>query len=151
MADTRTYEEALADAGLPRVIYEPPTGATLGYLDPVEELRDGVRVAVRYARGTPEDRAAAAQAAEAQAAHTARMAMTISPFQARGALAAAGLLSQVEALMADPQTPQIARLAWEYAQEFRRSSPTIAAMSAALGLSGAQVDALFEAAQEIEA
>lgn len=148
---TRTYEEALADEGLPRVVFEPAEGATLGYLDPVEEGRDGQRVAVRYARGTPEERAEAAQAQAADAAHRARMAMTISPFQARGALLAAGLLEQVEALMADPQTPEIARLAWQHAQEFRRSSPTIAAMAAALGLSDEQVDTLFAAAQGIEA
>jgi len=80
-----------------------------------------------------------------------REGMVVSPFQARAALAEVGLLDAVEALMADPQTPAVARLAWRYAQEFPRTSPTIAAMAAALGLSEERVDALFEAAAGIVA
>lgn len=76
---------------------------------------------------------------------------TVTRFQARAALMQAGLLDDVEALMANPATPAIQRLAWADAQEFRRSSPTVAAMAAALGLSSAQVDALFEQAAGIEA
>lgn len=46
---------------------------------------------------------------------------SVTRFQARAALHLAGLLPQVEALMADPATDPIARLAWQDAQEFRLS------------------------------
>lgn len=75
----------------------------------------------------------------------------VTRFQARAALHLAGLLPQVEALMTHPDTPMLARLAWADALEFRRESETVAAMSAALGLSGEQIDALFVAAAGIEA
>ena len=75
----------------------------------------------------------------------------VSRFQARAALHLAGLLPQVEALMADPATPALARLAWTDAQEFRRTSPTVAAMAGALGLSDEQLDGLFTSAAGIEA
>jgi len=75
----------------------------------------------------------------------------VSRFQARAALHLAGLLDQVETLMADPATDVLARLAWSDAQEFVRTSPTIATMAAALGLSDAQVDDLFRTAAGISA
>lgn len=75
----------------------------------------------------------------------------VSRFQARAALHLAGLLPQVEALMADPETDTLARLAWTDAQEFRRTSPTLLAMASALSLTDAQLDALFVTAAGIEA
>lgn len=75
----------------------------------------------------------------------------VSRFQARAALHLAGLLTAVEALMADPATDMLARLAWTDAQEFRRTSPTLLAMASALSLTDAQLDALFVAAAGIEA
>jgi hypothetical protein len=74
----------------------------------------------------------------------------VSRFQARAALLAAGLLDDVDAIMADPATPALTRLAWAEAVEFRRASPTVSAMSEALGLTEAQVDDLFIAAAGIE-
>lgn len=68
---------------------------------------------------------------------------TVTRFQALAALDNAGLLDSVEAIIADPQTPNITRLAWNNAQTFDRSSPTLAALALALGLTEAQVDALF--------
>lgn len=76
---------------------------------------------------------------------------SVSRFQARAALHLAGLLDQVEGLMVDPSTPILARLAWSDAQEFKRSSPTIASMAQALGLGDADVDALFISAATIDA
>ena len=76
---------------------------------------------------------------------------SVSRFQARAALHLAGLLDQVEGLMVDPSTPTLARLAWADAQEFKRSSPTIASMAQALGLSDEDVDALFISASAIDA
>lgn len=75
----------------------------------------------------------------------------VTRFQARAALHLAGLLPQIEALMADPGTDPLARLAWTDAQEFRRTSPTVQAMASALGLSNEQLDQLFTTAAGIEA
>ncbi|WP_119157961.1 hypothetical protein [Caldimonas tepidiphila] len=75
----------------------------------------------------------------------------VSRFQARAALHLAGLLPQVEALMASPEADPLARLAWSDAQEFRRNSPTVAALAAALGLTAQQLDELFVTAAGIEA
>ncbi|MCO5213685.1 MAG: hypothetical protein M9936_28635 [Caldilinea sp.] len=75
----------------------------------------------------------------------------VSRFQARAALHLAGLLTAVEALMADPATDTLARLAWTDAQEFRRTSPTMLAMASALSLTDEQLDQLFVTAAGIEA
>ncbi len=75
----------------------------------------------------------------------------VTRFQARAALHLAGLLTTVESLMTDPQTDMLARLAWQDAQEFRRQSPTVLSMGATLGLTDAQLDALFTTAAGIEA
>jgi hypothetical protein len=73
--------------------------------------------------------------------------VSVSPAQARLALLAAGKLAQVEAIVAaaDPAT----RIAWDNATYIERNSPTVAALSAALGLTSAQLDALFTAAAAI--
>jgi hypothetical protein len=73
----------------------------------------------------------------------------VSRFQARAALLQAGLLSNVEALMANADA--VTKLAWADAQEFRRTSPTVLSMGAALGLDDAALDALFTQAAGIEA
>lgn len=69
--------------------------------------------------------------------------VSVSSYKASRALLRAGLLDDVEAIMADPTTPREMVLAWNRATEFERSSPTVAAIAAALGLSDAEVDALF--------
>lgn len=65
--------------------------------------------------------------------------------QARLALHAAGLLTGVEAAInAMPDPPKTeARIEWEYSNTMRRSNPFVANLGAALGLTSAQVDALF--------
>lgn len=75
--------------------------------------------------------------------------VSVSRFQARAALHNAGLLTAVEAAVAaaDPFT----QIAWADATEFRRDSPTIAALAVALGMTGAQLDDLFRAAALIVA
>jgi hypothetical protein len=80
---------------------------------------------------------------------TERAAMVVSRFQARAALLNAGLLDQIEEALAtvDP----FAKLAWTDAVEFRRNSPTIAALQSAVGLTDEQIDDLFRAAAKIEA
>lgn len=73
----------------------------------------------------------------------------VSPFQAKAALLAAGLLDDVEAAIV--QAPDLVRLAWSEAVEFRRGSPSVVAMAQGLGWTEQQLDALFVAAAEIEA
>lgn len=75
--------------------------------------------------------------------------MVCSRFQAKAALAAAGLLSASEAAVAAADST--AQLAWAEAIEFRRNSPTIAALAAAVGLTDSEIDDLFRAAMQIEA
>jgi hypothetical protein len=73
----------------------------------------------------------------------------VTRFQARAALLQAGLLPQVEALMANA-TP-MAKIAWSDVQEFRRTSPLLLSMAAAMNLTSAQLDQLFITASGIEA
>lgn len=80
-----------------------------------------------------------------------RAGMVVSRFQARAVLRQMGLREQVESIMADPETDPLVLDAWQDATEFRRTSPTVAAMAAALELDPAQVDELFETAAAIEA
>lgn len=75
---------------------------------------------------------------------------TVSRFQARAALAMAGLLPVVDAAIAASGSV-IAQIAWADAQVFERSSPTIAALALAIGLTEAQIDDLFRTAGEIVA
>lgn len=74
----------------------------------------------------------------------------VSRFQARAALHAAGLLSSVEDAIATG-ADVFTQIAWADAAEFRRNSPTIATLAAALGLSEEQVDNLFRQAATITA
>ena len=75
--------------------------------------------------------------------------MVVSRFQARAALHAAGLLPQAEAAVS--QADALTRIAWADAVVFQRTSPTIAAMAATLGLTETQVDDLFRAAMGVKA
>jgi hypothetical protein len=75
--------------------------------------------------------------------------MVVSAFQAKAALQAAGLY--VSAETAVNVAGGITLLAWQTAIEYRRNSPTIAALQVTLGLTDAQVDDLFRAAALIDA
>lgn len=61
--------------------------------------------------------------------------------QARLALLGAGLLSMVETAIGG--AGPAAAIEWEYAQEVQRASGLVPAMATALGLTDAQIDALF--------
>jgi hypothetical protein len=76
---------------------------------------------------------------------------SVSRFQARAALHLAGYLAAVDAAMQAPETDFLAKLAWQDAQEFYRSSPLVIAMGASLGLSSEQLDDLFRFASTIKA
>lgn len=80
-----------------------------------------------------------------------RQFIEVSAFQAHAAIARSGLYDPVEALMWHEDTPLETKLAWNKAQSFKRLSPTVLAMSAALGLTDKQIDELFALAATIEA
>ena len=66
--------------------------------------------------------------------------------QGREALIRAGLDGQVDAALAaivDPLQKKIALNYWQNSNAFERSNPLIATLGAALGLTSAQIDALF--------
>lgn len=65
--------------------------------------------------------------------------------QARVALNRAGMLATVNAAIAAMAGPagDEARIEWEFSSEVLRDKPLVAAMGTILGLSGAQLDALF--------
>lgn len=69
---------------------------------------------------------------------------SITPYQARRALNAAGLRDAAEAAIA--AASQDVRDAWEYALTIERRSPFIEAIGSALGLTEQQIDSLFVAA-----
>jgi hypothetical protein len=77
--------------------------------------------------------------------------IVVSRFQARAALHLAGLLEAVEEAMQGEAINPIIKLAWEHAQEFRRSSPAILGMAQSFGWSDAQLDDLFIMASRITA
>jgi hypothetical protein len=93
--------------------------------------------------------------AEITALEAARASVTSVPQevtmrQARLALMAAGKLGAVEdAINALPEPAKTAaRIEWEYSQSVQRSRGIVAQLGAAIGLTSAQVDALFiDAAQ----
>ncbi|CAK0767744.1 hypothetical protein CCP4SC76_4860002 [Gammaproteobacteria bacterium] len=75
----------------------------------------------------------------------------VTRFQAQAALQMGGLLAQVEAVINDPSTEAIYRLAWNNVLEFYRDSPLLLAMGhGVLGLTEAEIDQLFIAASSIE-
>lgn len=76
---------------------------------------------------------------------------SVSRFQARAALAQAGLFSTVDTHMSGLPADNIQRLAWQDATEFLRGSATVAAMAEMLELTESQVDQLFITAKGIEA
>ena len=76
---------------------------------------------------------------------------TVTRFQALAALHLAGKLTAVQAIMAAPETPTLAKLAWENALSFERNSPTLASLAAMLGMTSQDLDDLFTAAAGIAA
>lgn len=71
--------------------------------------------------------------------------------QARLALLGAGLLSNVNAAIAALTEPSksAAQIDWEYASVVQRDSGLVPAMATALGMTGAQIDALFVTASTL--
>jgi hypothetical protein len=74
---------------------------------------------------------------------------SVTRFKAIAALYNAGLLTAIEAAVT--AAGGLTKIAWDEAQEFERSSPTIAALQGALGLTDAQIDDLFITAATLTA
>ena len=103
-----------------------------------------------WVEGETDDQREAREAEEAQAERERLDAMTATRFQAKAALDDAGLLDQVEAYMSGDDVPKRVKLAWQEAS-FRRGSNMVNQIGAELGLSEADMDNLFLAAQQIDA
>lgn len=80
-----------------------------------------------------------------------RQSMVVSPFQAKAALLAADLLDDVEAVINDPASDPLVKLAWNNALEYKRLSPMIVSLAEQLNLSDEQLDNLFTEAAKITA
>lgn len=97
----------------------------------------------------PSAEATALAAHEAKALLAWREQTTCTPFQGRIALSNAGLLANV--LTAIEGADEKTKVAWEYALEWKRMSPMIATLGAALNITDAEIDDLFKAASQIVA
>ena len=80
-----------------------------------------------------------------------RSSASCTPFQGKAALFQAGLLDDVEALIANAATDTLTKLAWANAVEWKRNSPMITSLATALNMADTQVDDLFKAASQIVA
>ena len=90
---------------------------------------------------TSEQRAAAAATVAAFVWSDTAVPQAVTMRQARLALHAAGKLAAVDAAI--QQSGTAAQIEWEYAQELRRDHPLVAALTPALGMTEAELDALF--------
>lgn len=68
---------------------------------------------------------------------------SVTPFQAKAAMYNAGLLPSVLAIIDNPATPELTKLAWNNVTEFTRDSPLLNGLASRLGLTRLQVDDLF--------
>ena len=93
--------------------------------------------------------AAAAAANPPEPAPPPSVPQSVTRFQARAALYKSGMLAAVEAYMALETTDPLTRMAWADVLSFERQSAMVLAVSAALGLSDAQLDDLFVLAATI--
>jgi len=73
--------------------------------------------------------------------------LTVTPRQARLALLGAGLLDEVETAVTN--AGGAAKITWDYATQIRRTDPLVTILGTALGLSDAQIDALFTRALQL--
>ena len=78
-----------------------------------------------------------------------RATMVCTPFQGKAALFQAGLLDDVEALIANAETDTLTKLAWANAVEWKRLSPMIVSLANLLSLTDEQVDTLFKEAASV--
>lgn len=80
----------------------------------------------------------------------------VSRFQGREAMwrtphGDSTLFEAAEAVLRDSEVPSMYRRAWDDLLEFRRDSEMLAAIASLLGLTAAQIDAVFNLAASIQA
>ena len=75
----------------------------------------------------------------------------VSAAQGGIALIRAGLMDAVQAAVDAPETPSEVKWAWAHATTWDRSSPALAFLAGAAGITQEQMDALFMAADKIVA
>lgn len=75
--------------------------------------------------------------------------VTVTQWQAREALRLAGKLAAVNAFIAGLGEEHEAYVAWHYRDVIASNSPLIAALAPALGLTEAELDALFTTARSL--
>lgn len=82
---------------------------------------------------------------KAEEERLARVPQSVSMRQARLAMLHAGILGDVEALIANMPGDEgsAARIDWEFAQEVRRDWHLVSTLGTQLGMTGAQIDDLF--------
>ena len=88
-------------------------------------------------------------ASQARLASMVRVPKSITPRQCRLILLQQGLLTSVEAMIA--QQDEATRITWEYALEFRRDDPLLIQLAASMSpsLTEAQIDEFFIAASQL--
>lgn len=79
-----------------------------------------------------------------------REAMVLTRYQARAALHDAGLLDDVDTLMADANTSAEIKIMWEHKERIRRTHSATIQMATALGWTADQLDDLFRAGMQID-
>lgn len=117
--------------------YQAPDGA-LHFLD------DGVLP--EHVHGFPADAVPAAPPAETAIDHSI-VPQAVTRRQALLALLAAGKLDQIELLI--QSAPRAVQIAWEAAGTFERTNPLIESLAPQLGLTEADIDALFIEASKL--
>ena len=123
---------------------------TVGIYASEAAFRTGQGAISRFAFAIPSgaDPFALAQTADENAPLVPR---AVTMRQARLALLGAGKLAAVDAAingMAEP-TKSAARIEWEYSGEVQRHNGFVEALGPALGMTSAQIDALFVAASKL--
>jgi len=102
---------------------------------------------------TPEEETARDADEALAAVDAARPPQSVSMAQARKALVLGGVsMASVAAAIAaisDDTERELAQIDWEYATTVRRVSPLVESLGPALGLTDAQIDALFVAAASL--
>lgn len=76
--------------------------------------------------------------------------LTISSMQATIAMHQFGWLEAVEAYINAPTTDPVARLAYQRATHFKRTSPTLLAVASAVGIPSADLDQMFVFGRGVE-
>lgn len=74
--------------------------------------------------------------------------MSVTRYRALAAMHMAGIIGDVETIIADMHP--LTQLAWQAAATFRRDSPLLKSVSLQLGMTDAEVDALFVMAASLE-